>query len=90
MCGLTKLERRRSRGDLIEAYKIITGKKVLEREGYFELVPNKSTRGQRYMYELFISETKSSVRAGARVVDLRNGFRSYCSTVAVDRITVIK
>ena len=25
-CGLTTLERRRSRGDLIEAFKIITGK----------------------------------------------------------------
>ena len=47
-CGLTTLERRRSRGDLIEAYKIITGKDAVQKEKFFELTPNKATRGHRY------------------------------------------
>ena len=46
--GLTTLERRRSRGDLIEAYKIITGKEAVQKEKFFELAPNKATRGHRY------------------------------------------
>src|SRR6218665_1183085 len=34
-CGLTTLEKRRSRGDLIEAYKVITGKKSIQWERFF-------------------------------------------------------
>src|SRR6218665_2203891 len=47
-CGLTTLEKRRSRGDLIEAYKIITGKESIQWERFFELAPSKGTRGHRY------------------------------------------
>src|SRR6218665_3726517 len=47
-CGLTTLEKRRSRGDLIEAYKIITGKESIQSERFFELAPSKVTRGHRY------------------------------------------
>ena len=49
-CGLTTLEKRRSRGDLglIEAYKIITGKESIQWERFFELAPSKVTRGHRY------------------------------------------
>jgi len=40
-CGLTTLEKRRSRGDLSEAYKIITGKESIQRERFLELAPSK-------------------------------------------------
>src|SRR6218665_299862 len=45
ICGLTTLEKRRSRGDLIEAYKIITGKETIQWERFFELAPSRGTRG---------------------------------------------
>ena len=49
-CGLTTLQKRRSRGDLIEAYKIIrpTGKESIQWERFFKLEPSKVTRGHRY------------------------------------------
>src|SRR6218665_2580447 len=46
--GLTTLEKRRSRADLIKAYKIITGKESIQWERFFELAPSKVTRGHRY------------------------------------------
>ena len=46
-CGLTILEKRRSRGDLIEAYKIITGKESIQWERFFELAPSKVTQWHR-------------------------------------------
>ena len=52
-CGLTTLEKMRSREDLMEAYKIIAGKEAIQWERFFELAPSKVTRGQRYMYKLF-------------------------------------
>jgi len=51
-CGLTTPEKRRSRGDLIEAYKIITGKEAIQCERFFELAPSKVTRG--HIYKLFM------------------------------------
>ena len=35
--GLTTLEQRRIRGDLIETYKIMTGKEAVDREHFFKL-----------------------------------------------------
>jgi hypothetical protein len=48
-CRLTTLEKRRSRGDLVKAYKIITGKEVLKSERLSELAPNKTTSEQMYI-----------------------------------------
>jgi len=44
-CGLTTLEKRRSGGDLIQAYKIIrpTRKGAIQWERFFELAPSKGT-----------------------------------------------
>src|SRR6218665_1957525 len=36
-CGLTNLEKRRTRGDLIEAYKIVTRKEAISAHKFFEV-----------------------------------------------------
>ena len=43
-CGLTTLEKRRSRGDLTETYKIVSGKESIQWERFFELAPSKVAR----------------------------------------------
>ena len=42
-CGLTTLEKRRTRGDFIKTYRIITGKESIQWERFFELAPSKLT-----------------------------------------------
>ena len=71
-CGLTTLEKRRSRGDLIEAYKIITGKESIQLESFFDLAPSKVTRGHRYKLFKKRKETLGQKFFSARVVDLWN------------------
>ena len=44
-CKLTNLEIRRSRGDLIETFKILTGREDLPSEHFFEATKSNSTRG---------------------------------------------
>ena len=46
--GLTTLEKRRSKLDLIEAHKIITGKEAIRWERFLELALSKVTWGHRY------------------------------------------
>src|SRR6218665_1954564 len=70
MCGLTTLDKRRSIGDLNEAYKNITGKESIQWERFFELAPSKVTRGHRY--KLF-KKRKGALGHkffSARVIDL--------------------
>src|SRR6218665_3067333 len=69
-CGLTTLEKRRSRGDLIEAYKIITGKESIQLERFFELAPSNGTRGHRYKLFKKRKGTIGQKFFSARVVDL--------------------
>ena len=47
-CGLTNLEKRRTRGDLIEAYKIMTGKEAISVHKFFEVSMENRTRGHGY------------------------------------------
>src|SRR6218665_2258864 len=87
-CGLTTLEKRRSRGDLIEAYKIITGKESIQWERFFELAPSKGTLGHRYKLFKKRKGTIGQKFFSARVVDLWN--ESDDSTVSVENVTVFK
>src|SRR6218665_487166 len=87
-CGLTTLEKRRSRGDLIEAYKIITGKESIQWESFFELTPSKVTRGHRYKLFKKRKGTLGQKFFSARVVDIWNELDDC--TVSVDNVTVFK
>src|SRR6218665_411275 len=69
-CGLTTREKRRSRGDLIEAYKIITGKESIQWKRFFELAPSKVTRGHRYTLFKKRKGTLGQKFFSARAVDL--------------------
>src|SRR6218665_2253487 len=71
-CRLTTLEKRRSREDLIEAYKIMTGKEAKQWERFFELAPSKVT--WRHRHTLFKKRKKTLGQKffSARVADLWN------------------
>lgn len=47
-CGLTTLDKRRTRGDLIQAFKIITGKDEIDSSIFFKLAECRNTRGHQY------------------------------------------
>src|SRR6218665_2657411 len=47
-CGLTNLEKRRTRGDLIEAYEIMTGKEAISAHRFLEVSMENRTRGHGY------------------------------------------
>ena len=44
-CGLTNLEKRKTRRDLIEAYKIMTGKEAISAHKFIEVSMENRTRG---------------------------------------------
>ena len=68
--GLTTLETRRLRGDMIETYKIITGRENLDREMFFTADNSSRTRG--HSYKLKKPNCRLNIRKysfGHRVVD---------------------
>src|SRR6218665_904780 len=87
-CGLTTLEKRKSRGDLIEADKFITGKESIQWGRFFELAPSKVTRGHRYKLFKKRKGTLGHKCFSARYVDLWNELDD--STVSVDNVTAFK
>src|SRR6218665_1671572 len=87
-CGLTTLEKRRSRGGLVEAYKIITRKESIQWERFYELAPSKGTRGHRYKLFKKRKGTIGQKFFSARVVDLWDELDD--STVSVDNVTAFK
>ena len=74
LIGLTTLERRRERGDLIEAFKIITGREKVDREEFFRLAEDRyNMRG--HSMRLFKPRVRTTQRQHAfsvRVVDSWN------------------
>ena len=71
-CGLTTLEKRRVRGDLIEAYKILTNKVEVPRERYFATKQYDGTRGHNMkLFKKRVGRHKQN-SFSARVVDRWN------------------
>ena len=71
--GLFSLARRRLRGDLIEAFKIMKGLSGLKRESFFELAPTLGTRG--HSMKLKKNRSRLLVRSTfftRRVIDMWN------------------
>ena len=50
-CGLTTLDKRRCRGDLIETYKLMTNKEAISFSRFFLLANRSGLRG--HMYKIF-------------------------------------
>ena len=58
--GLTTLEERRTRGDLIEVFKMIKGLNKIDYRSFFEIAQNSRTRGHRF--ELRKNRSRLDVR----------------------------
>ncbi len=58
--GLTTLEDRRNRGDLIEVFKILRGFSKVDYRHFFQLVDNSKTRGNKY--KLVKSRSRLDIR----------------------------
>ena len=71
LLGLTTLERRRDRGDMIETFKIISGREKVDKEEFFHLA--ETTYGTRgHTMKLFKPRTRTTQRQhtfSIRVVD---------------------
>ena len=61
--GLTTLEERRIRGDMIETYKIITGKEKVNREKFFEIIPRRGDPELRHNLKIRKNRCYTDVRA---------------------------
>ena len=77
-CKLIALEDRRTRGDLIEVYKLINGIDKVDYRNFFELVNSDKTRGHRY--KLVKKRCKLEVRRNffsQRVISKWNGLPEH-------------
>ena len=74
--GLTTLKERRVRGDMIETYKIMTGKENINREKFFEIIPRRGDPELRHDMKIFKKRCGTSLRGHFfvnRVIDNWNG-----------------
>ena len=87
-CNLTTLEKRRSRGDLIQTYKIMTGKEEVQPERFFEKATKKSTRGHQYKIYKRRTGTHMQRFYSGRVIDIWNNLDE--KTVSAGTTTAFK
>jgi len=84
--GIYSLEKRRLRGDLIEAYKILTGKERVDKDKFF--TPALSDHGLRgHTWKLFKPRCRSTIRRSFfsnRVINVWNSLLQH----VVDAMTV--
>ena len=82
--NLATLEQRRERGDLIEAFKIITGKENIECEKFFKFRDDSTTRGNSlkiYKPRLKKSITQRVIFFSIRVINAWNQLPEYVISV---------
>ena len=87
-CGLTNLEKRRTRGDLIEAYKIMTGKEAISAHRFFEVSLESRTWGHGYKLYKKRTGTRRNRFFSVRVVNPENELDE--KTVTVDTVDKFK
>ena len=69
LCGLTTLEKRRERGDLIETFKLMTNKVEMPYERFFTTTQYSSSRGHRFkLFKKRVGANKQKFFS-ARVID---------------------
>lgn len=77
--GIHTLQKRRLRGDLIETFKILTGKERVNKEAFFTLAPdNHGLRG--HSLKLFLPRCGATIRRtffSVRIVSVWNGLPQY-------------
>ena len=85
---LTTLEERRVRGDMIETYKIITGKEKVNPEKYFQILPDPEVQGPRTrvkkIYKKFASK---DVRRCSFTMRVTNGWNELTNEIVSARKT---
>ena len=89
--GLTSLEDRRNRGDLIEVFKMIKGLNKIDYRNYFTIVQSRRTRGHRYKIEK--SRSKTNIRKNLfsqRVVNEWNALPENPVRVESDSVNSFK
>lgn len=87
--NLTSLETRRLRGDLLETFKIITRKEMVDRNYFFKIRDTATTRGHEF--KLFKPRARGKMRKhyfSHRVVDHWNALPNEC--VQADSINQFK
>ena len=84
-CRLTTLEKRRVRGDLIETYKLITGKVAVPYNRFFTMSGNQGRRGHEYkLFKPRVGRWKAHCFS-TRVVDTWNGLsKNVVSSISVN------